>query len=72
MGLAGPMKTAEVIGPRVEEVVAGFNMAFNIDDGYRTACMGESLFHIRGWWCGYTICTGAEDDAHCSARFKMA
>ena len=41
VGRAAPL---EIIGPAgVERVVAGFNEAYNLDGGYRTAHHGEDL-----------------------------
>ena len=42
-------KPLDVIGPEgVDEVVAGFNLAFKHDDGYRTAMHGEKTFPSSG------------------------
>jgi ribonuclease Z len=58
-------KPLEVIGPEgVEEVVAGFNMAFKLDDGYRTAMHGEKTFPPSGaGGVAKPFALGPEDDA---------
>jgi ribonuclease Z len=36
-------------GPGVEDLVNGFNMAYRLDQGYRTAHHGESVMPSRAW-----------------------
>jgi ribonuclease Z len=46
-GRKGPL--AVYGGPGVDEVIAGFNQAYRLDQGYRTAHHGEKVMPSKAW-----------------------